>query len=292
MRQEKRFNSYFTQNNQLYVAGRLIPTDPPASKTSSTASHLRGFFISSKGTNMNINLGDTRWLIDEAGKAGLLRNQLAYLLATAYHETAHTMKPIKEQGSDKYLKSKKYYPYIGRGYAQITWKENYEKVAKLLNIDCVNKPDLLLKPEYAIPAIITGMKDGWFTGKKLSDYITLQRSDFKNARRIINGMDKADLIAEYARQYDKALLEIGYGVAQEVTAPANEVIPPPNVDKPVSKSSRLWSWLTAGGGSAALPFVDWKVQIIIVVGIIALAAYAIFTMPTVRAKFEKWIDAL
>lgn len=114
---------------------------------------------------MNINLGDTRWLIDEAGKAGLLRNQLAYVLATAYHETAHTMKPIKEQGSDKYLKSKKYHPYVGRGYAQVTWKENYEKVAKLLNIDCVNKPDLLLKPEYAIPAIITGMKDGWFTGK-------------------------------------------------------------------------------------------------------------------------------
>ena len=241
---------------------------------------------------MNINLGDTRWLIDQAGKAGLLRNQLAYLLATAYHETAHTMKPIKEQGSDKYLKSKKYYPYIGRGYAQITWKENYEKVSKLLNIDCVKKPDLLLNPEYAVPAIIAGMKDGWFTGKKLSDYITLQRSDFKNARRIINGMDKADLIAGYAKQYDKALLEIGYGVALEVTAPANDVIPPPNVDKPVSKSSRLWSWLTAGGGSVALPFVDWKVQIIIVIGIIALAAYAIFTMPTVRAKFEKWIDAL
>ena len=54
-------------------------------------------------------------------------------------------------------------------------------------------------------------------------------------------MDKADLIAGYAKQYDKALLEIGYDVAQEVTALANAVIPPPNVDKPVSKSSRLWS---------------------------------------------------
>lgn len=207
---------------------------------------------------MNINLGDTRALIKEAEKAGLLRNQLAHVLATAYHETAHTMKPIEEQGSDKYLKSKKYYPYIGRGYAQVTWKENYEKVAKLLNIDCVNKPDLLLEPEYAVPAIITGMKDGWFTGKKLSDYITLQRSDFKNARRIINGMDKADLIAEYARLYDKALLEIGYGVAQEVTAPANEVIPPPNVDKPVSKSSRLWSWLTVEGGVLNCPLITGK----------------------------------
>ncbi len=241
---------------------------------------------------MNINLGDTRWIIDEAEKGGLLRNQLAYLLATAYHETAHTMKPIKEQGSDKYLKSKKYYPYIGRGYAQVTWKENYDKVSKLLNIDCINKPDLLLNPEYAVPAIIAGMNEGWFTGKKLSDYITFQRSDFKNARRIINGMDKADLIAGYAKQYDKALLEIGYGIDQEVTAPANEVIPIPNVDKPITKSPRLWSWLTASSGSVALPFVDWSVQMIIATGIIVLAAYAIFTMPTVRAKFEKWIDAL
>ena len=105
-------------------------------------------------------------------------------------------------------------------------------------------------------------------------------------------MDKADLIAGYAKQYDKALLEIGYDVAQEVTALANAVIPPPNVDKPVSKSSRLWSWLIAGGGSVALPFVDWKVQMIIIAGINALAGYAIFTMPTVKAKFEKWIDAL
>ena len=131
-----------------------------------------------------------------------------------------------------------------------------------------------------------------YVNTKLSDYITLQRSDFKNARRIINGMDKADLIAGYAKEYDKALLEIEYGIDQEVKAPANEVIPPPNVDEPVSKSSRLWSWLTAGGGSVALPFVDWKVQLIIVAGIIALAAYAIFTIPTKKAKFEKCIDVL
>ena len=77
-----------------------------------------------------------------------------------------------------------------------------------------------------------------------------------------------------------------------MTASTNEVIPIPNLDKPVSKSSRLWSWLTAGGGSVALPFVDWKVQLIIVAGIIALAAYAIFTIPTKKAKFEKSINAL
>ena len=72
-----------------------------------------------------------------------------------------------------------------------------------------------------------------------------------------------------------------------MTAPADEIIPISYIDKPIVKSPSLWSWLNAGGGSVALPFVDWKVQMIIVAGIIALAAYAIFTMPTVKAKFEK-----
>ena len=241
---------------------------------------------------MDMKLGDTRLLINAGKKASLLRNQMAYLLATTYHETAHTMRPIKERGSDKYLRSKKYYPFIGRGYCQLTWQENYKKASKLLGVDCVKSPDLLLKPENAARVIISGMTEGWFTGKKLSDYITLQKSDFKNARRIINGKDKADLIAEYAKQYDKALLTEAYGIDQKVTVNVDNVIPSPCEEKPVSKSSRLWSWVTAGGGTAAMPFVDWKVQMVIVAAIIILAAYAIFTMPKIRAKFEKWIDAL
>ena len=35
---------------------------------------------------------------------------LAYAFATAYHETAFTMQPIKEYGSQSYLQSKPYYP--------------------------------------------------------------------------------------------------------------------------------------------------------------------------------------
>nr|WP_273728097.1 hypothetical protein [Brucella gallinifaecis] len=47
---------------------------------------------------MNMNLGDIRLLIEAGRERGLLRNQMAYVLATAYHETAHTMKPINEMG--------------------------------------------------------------------------------------------------------------------------------------------------------------------------------------------------
>src|SRR5690606_31284170 len=237
-------------------------------------------------------LGDTRLLIEVGRKHGLLRNQMAYVLATAYHETAHTMKPIIEMGSEKYLRSKKYWPHVGRGYVQITWLVNYKKASDKLGVDFVEKPDLLLKPEYAAPILLVGMKEGWFTGKKLSDYITLQKSDFKNARRIVNGTDKADLIAGYAKQYDKALLAEGYGVDQVIEAPANEIVPAPTEDKPISKSSRFWTWLGSGGAGAAIPFVDWRVQMVLVVFVLLLAAYAIFTMPQAKAKLEQLVDAL
>lgn len=160
---------------------------------------------------MNLNLGDTQMIIEAGRKAGLLRNQLAYVLATAYHETAHKMKPVREMGGEAYLKKKKYYPYVGMGYVQLTWDYNYRKAGKFLDVDFISHPKLLLEPKYAVPILIEGMKDGWFTGKKLSDYITLNTSGFVGARRIINGTDKAELIAGYAKEYDALLKQSGYG---------------------------------------------------------------------------------
>ncbi|MFK0639809.1 MULTISPECIES: hypothetical protein [unclassified Ochrobactrum] len=178
------------------------------------------------------------------------------------------------------------------GTFRITWHQNYERASKELGVDFVREPKLLLKAEYAAPIIIAGMMEGWFTGKRLSNYITLQKSDFKNARRIVNGTDKAELIAGYAKQYDKALLSEGYGVEQVVTAPAGDVVPVPVEEKPISKSSRFWTWFGSGGGAAIMPFVDWKVQLVIVAAIIIVAGYAIFTMPQARAKLEKLVDTI
>ena len=258
---------------------------------------MRGFFISKENT-MNMNLGDTRLLIKAGRERGLLRNQMAYVLATTYHETAHTMKPVREMGGEKYLRSKKYYPHVGMGYVQLTWKENYERAARELCrkasermcVDFVGNPQLLLKPEYAAPILIIGMQEGWFTGKKLSDYITLQKSDFRNARRIVNLMDKADLIAGYARAYDKLLLAEGYGVEQVIEAPANEVLPVPETTEPVGTSRRFWTWLTAAA-LPALGLLDWRVQLASVVIGGGLAGYAIYSMPTVKAKLTKLIEA-
>jgi predicted chitinase len=241
---------------------------------------------------MNLNLGDTRLLIEAGRERGLLRNQLAYVLATAYHETAHTMKPIMERGGEKYLRSKKYWPHVGRGYVQITWLTNYKRASTALGVDFVAKPALLMEARYAVPIIIIGLVEGWFTGKRLDHYITLKKSDFVGARRIVNGTDKADLIARYAKQYDAKLKAEGYGSTDVIRISPSEVLPDPVEDKAIGKSSRFWTWVSSGGGTAVMPFVDWRVQLVIVAAIIMISGYAIFTMPQAKAKIQQLLDSL
>ncbi len=120
---------------------------------------------------------------------------LAYILATAFHETAHTMEPVTEYGGEAYLKSKPYWPFVGRGYVQLTWESNYKKYG----ID--KTPEKALDPEFAAEILINGMLTGVFTGRKLSQYFNDHTEDPVNARRIINGTDKAEKIATYYRQF-------------------------------------------------------------------------------------------
>lgn len=157
--------------------------------------------------------------------------QAAYMLATTWHETATRMLPIKEYGKGKnrtygtwyrnskgelysfmdgskrsvYLHSDYPHLYYGRGYVQITWYFNYQNASKKIGVDFLNNPDLVMDKNHAVKIMIEGMKEGWFTGKKLSDYIHQSKKDYEGARRIINGTDKAKLIAGYADTFEKAL---------------------------------------------------------------------------------------
>ena len=183
---------------------------------------------------IDLNLGDTDDLIAESLKQGLLRNECAYVLATAKWETAHTMEPVREAYwlSESWRRTNlRYYPWYGRGYVQLTWEDNYKRAQKELELGTLltDNPDAAMDPRYACQIIVMGMKAGWFTGKKLSDYIDLQRSDFKNARRIVNGTDKAQEIADIAKEYDAVLTDIGYGIVEEepTTPPPPSPMPPP-----------------------------------------------------------------
>lgn len=150
------------------------------------------------------------------------KRQAAYILATTYHETAKTMQPISERGSDTYLS--KYdtgklaaalgntpqadgdgQKYKGRGYVQLTGAANYRKMSALTGFNLIRQPELANSPKIAAQIMLYGMTRGMFTGKRLSDYINSVKCDYSNARRIINGMDRANDIAEYAKLFDSAL---------------------------------------------------------------------------------------
>lgn len=147
---------------------------------------------------------------------------LAYMLATTLHETARTMQPIEEYGKGKgYRYGKKIKRsgipytlpdkiYYGRGYVQLTWFENYETMGRLLGVDLLNNPDLALQPVIASKIMFEGMTKGDssfgdFTGKSLENYFNDKKEDWVNARRIINGTDKADLVAGYGKKFMGAL---------------------------------------------------------------------------------------
>lgn len=139
---------------------------------------------------------------------------LAYMLTTVWHETAAAMQPVREYGGEAYLRSKKYYPWVGEGLVQVTWEENHRKFG-------ATKPGQLLTWPIALKALFNGMNKGMFTGKKLSDYFNATVDDPRNARRIINGMDRADLLAGYHAKFLKAIR------AAKVAEPPIPVVPFP-----------------------------------------------------------------
>lgn len=142
----------------------------------------------------------------------------AYMLATVKHECANTWHPITERGNrayfDKYEKGTTLgkrlgntqpgdgFRFRGRGYVQITGRANYAKMTTALGLgpdeDLVKDPDQALRPMIAYRIMSVGMRQGLFTGKKLSDYIAGDKCDYKNARRIINGTDQWERIKGYA----------------------------------------------------------------------------------------------
>jgi predicted chitinase len=153
--------------------------------------------------------GTQKAIIHECKRRGLLLNsQIAYVLATVEHETAFTFKPVEEAFWLKprsrqmaHLRTKPYFPYYGRGYVQLTWKFNYEKYTRKLGTDLVSNPDKVMEPNIALFILVDGMLLGEFTGKKLGTYVNGSKTDFFNARRGINGTDKAAEIRNLANAW-------------------------------------------------------------------------------------------
>lgn len=143
----------------------------------------------------------------------------AYMLATPWHETNKTMQPVREAYwlSEAWRKDHlRYYPWYGRGYVQLTWDFNYQRADRELGLNwaLVTTPDKAMEPAIAARILRLGMDEGWFTGvsnkKVLPSTGTATREQYMNARTIINGRDKADLVEDYAQAFERALRDGGW----------------------------------------------------------------------------------
>lgn len=148
-------------------------------------------------------------IVSEAQKQGITNKaQLAYILATTVHESG-AGKYMQEIASGSAYEGRRDLGntqagdgtrYKGRGYVQITGRNNYTNWGKKLGIDLVGNPALAERPEIAAQILVRGMKEGSFTGKGLDDYINGSKTDFAGARRIVNGTDKAGTFAATAQK--------------------------------------------------------------------------------------------
>jgi putative chitinase len=157
------------------------------------------------------NIGDVRWA--------------AYMLATVKEECANTWQPIEEysrgQGQpygdpvtvtdgngNTYVNT-----YYGRGYVQLTWEANYQKMSQGLNLgdQLLYHPEQALDPSIAYDIMSFGMRNGSFTGVGLSDFINDSQTDYVDARQIVNGLDNAGTIAGYASTLESLLRQSSAG---------------------------------------------------------------------------------
>jgi len=173
----------------------------------------------------------TNMIIQEFYKVDDDIRKLAYILATAFHETGGRMVAVREgfAKSDKsarhIIRNYKYgkvhegtgHVYYGRGHVQLTWAQNYRRMGNILNIPLYENPDLALDPQISATILVEGMTRGIsgkgdFTGKSLADYFNDNIDDPIGARRIVNGTDKDKLIAGY---YNSILDSIKHSINQE-----------------------------------------------------------------------------
>src|SRR3569623_334397 len=175
-----------------------------------------------------------------AAMEGLPRSFCAYALGTGWHETAHSMEPVREANWLSDDAANRYFfrmydiqgqrpnvarglgnlqpgdgvKFCGRGYPQVTGRTNYEWASALTGVDLITHPERMMEPAIAAMVMRAGMEHGKFTGRKFADYLPTvgdaTRAQFIQARWIINRQDKADVIADYSLQFQSALGKAGW----------------------------------------------------------------------------------
>lgn len=162
------------------------------------------------------NANDGSWSARNHVTGHVLTAQTAEALERTYWNDAYGNRLGNRPGSDDG------YEYRGRGYVQLTGRSNYEAMSNVLNdagysytaegvtygggdnrIDLVAHPNHVSQvPELAARILVEGMMQGTFTGAALPNYVNENQTDFQGARRVVNGTDRAQDIAEVAQRYN------------------------------------------------------------------------------------------
>lgn len=245
---------------------------------------------------------------------------LAYIMATAFHETGATMQPVLENlnytsvaglrrvwpkrfptddaaapfvrqprklanhvygGRMGNSKPDDGWLYRGRGLVQITGRDNYRRMGARLGLALESNPEQARDAGVSALLLVVGMIEGIYTGQRLAQFFNATTDDAMGARRIINGTDKAQLIAGHYKAFLGALL-----AADESTPQPEDVNPeeakPDGV--PLAKDKLTLGAMTAvggaGGAGALFQHINtWQgfAAFALVVVLLAVGAFLYFT---------------
>ena len=181
------------------------PTPPPPGPVPPDIEKI----VNSVPANLREFARDSIPLILSEARGVTDRGQIAYILATAEHESL-LGKFLEELSDGSQYEGREDLGntqpgdgprFKGRGFVQITGRNNYTDWAQRLGIDLVGNPEKAAEPATAAKILVQGMSQGTFTGAKLGDFINGDNRNFINARKIVNGQDKAEKIASIAERF-------------------------------------------------------------------------------------------
>lgn len=223
---------FLPENYWVVYSNWTTNPDESWDSTSGTSSHPWRENLDSSVESWDKQKVSEQWIYDKAVEFWITDNrQIAYVLSTVKWECNY-----KNQSEIWKWIWKQYWvvdqttgqAYYGRWFVQLTWKSSYEKFTQIIrdswkefkdnngdvikwsDVDLVNNPDLILQNnELAAFILMYWMKNWDFTWKKLDDFINDTKTDFYNARSIINWMtskpqDYADNAQAYLSKLDKS----------------------------------------------------------------------------------------